>query len=347
MTISQPAPAAERPAARRSLDPSAVIRGAPPTATRPLGRHAADRPRRALQVALGVLWIADAALQYQPYMFSRDFPISIAGTALGNPRWISHSITWSAHVMAHHLVVYNAIFATVQLALGLGLLWRPTVKPALAASIGWAVLVWWFGEGLGGVLLGASPTMGAPGAVILYALIAVLVWPSRTSTEQDPPGGPGSRVAVATSGPLGWAWPRVLWVVLWASAAYLFLLPDNRSPFALHDMVTGMSPGEPGWVRAMNGGIASVVGGHGTGVSIILAVACVVAAAAVLHPALRRPGLLVAVALGIAIWMVEDFGYILTGRGTDPNTGPLLVLLAATFWPWSARAPAWSARAPA
>jgi hypothetical protein len=334
MTVGQPATAVTRPPASRSLAPGRS------TATRPLGRNAAERPRRVLQLVLGLLWIADAALQYQPYMFSRRFPNTLAGNALGNPGWIRNSITWSTHVMVHHLVVYNAIFATVQLALGLGLLWRPTVKAALVASVGWALLVWWFGEALGEVLNGASPTMGAPGAVILYGLIAVLVWPARASAEQDPPGGPGSRVSVATSGPLGWAWPRVLWVVLWASAAYLLLLPANRSPDALHDMTTSMSPGEPGWVRAMNRGVASVLASHGIEVSIILALACVVAAAAVLHPALRRPGLVVAAAFGIAMWLAEDFGLIMTGMGTDPNTGPLLVLLAATYWPWSARAPA-------
>jgi hypothetical protein len=29
--------------------------------------------RRRLQLTLGVLWLLDAALQYQPYMFSRAF----------------------------------------------------------------------------------------------------------------------------------------------------------------------------------------------------------------------------------------------------------------------------------
>ena len=47
---------------------------------------------------------------------------------------------------------------------------------ALAASIAWALAVWWLGEGLGGVLTGAaSPVTGAPGAALLYALAAVLL----------------------------------------------------------------------------------------------------------------------------------------------------------------------------
>jgi hypothetical protein len=45
--------------------------------------------------------------------------------------------------------------------------------------IAWSLGVWWFGEGLGMVLTGdTSPVNGAPGAVILYALLAVLLWPA-------------------------------------------------------------------------------------------------------------------------------------------------------------------------
>jgi hypothetical protein len=34
----------------------------------------------------------------------------------------------------------------------------------------------------------------------------------------------------------------------------------------------------------------------------------------------------------------EAFGTILTGGGTDPNSGPLLALLALTYWPLAAAA---------
>jgi hypothetical protein len=36
----------------------------------------------------------------------------------------------------------------------------------------------------------------------------------------------------------------------------------------------------------------------------------------------------------VAIWVLgENFGGVLTGQGTDPSTGLVLVLLAAAFWP--------------
>jgi len=44
--------------------------------------------------------------------------------------------------------------------------------------------------------------------------------------------------------------------------------------------------------------------------------------------------LVLAVLLSLAIWVVgENFGALATGKATDPNSGLLLALLAATFWP--------------
>ena len=116
-------------------------------------------------------------------------------TAAGNPAVIARPITWDATLVEHHLVLLNTIFATIQLLLGLGIAFRPTVRLALAASIAWSLGVWWFGEGLGGVLNGgADPLNGAPGAVILYALLAVLLWPA------DRPGRPAPFVAARAVG---------------------------------------------------------------------------------------------------------------------------------------------------
>ena len=110
----------------------------------------------------------------------------LAATAPGNPAVIAEPITWAARIIGQHPVGINAAFATGQLLLGLGIAWRPTVKAALAASVAWSLAVWWLGEGLGGVLNGgASPVNGAPGAVILYALLAVLLWPVASRVADD------------------------------------------------------------------------------------------------------------------------------------------------------------------
>ena len=64
-------------------------------------------------------------------------------------------------------------------AIGVGLLYRPLVKPALFASFGWVLVVWWFGEAFGMLFMDmAQPLTGAPGGVLMYALIGLVAWPS-------------------------------------------------------------------------------------------------------------------------------------------------------------------------
>jgi hypothetical protein len=294
------------------------------------------RWRRAITWVLAVVWLLDAALQYQPYMFTKAFPKDILQpTGAGSPTWVRAPVTWSANLMIHHIVFWNALFATAQLVIaigiGVGLFVPRLLKPALAASIGWALMVWWLGEGLGGVLAGAiSPVMGFPGAVILYALIAVLVWPRPTV---DPANAAGT-VSVADTSPLTKLGARLVWVVLWLSFAYEALLPDNRSPSALHDMVTGMSDGEPGWVVSINNWGARIIGDRGTEFSVVLAVLFVFVALAVFVPTLIKPAIVLMVVLAALIWSVaENFGGIATGQGTDPNSGPLLAVVALCYWP--------------
>src|SRR5262249_60191946 len=92
--------------------------------------------RRAIQVTLGVLWLLDAALQFQPYMFTKAFVRDvILSTAPGNPAIVARPIIWAANLMLGHIVIANAIFATLQLLLALGLLWLPPGWPVRASSV--------------------------------------------------------------------------------------------------------------------------------------------------------------------------------------------------------------------
>jgi hypothetical protein len=288
--------------------------------------------RRGLQIALGLIWLLDAALQFQPYMYSRSFVSQVlAPTAVGNPAVVASPALWADRLITHGLPVWNTAFALTQLAIAVGLLWRPTVKAALAVSIVWSLGVWWVAEGLGGVLTGtASPVTGAPGAVILYALIAILVWPRRSSAGTNGTGHGG----VAAASPLGRRWSTAAWLVLWASLAYLILQPAVRTPRALSGTLTGEAADGPGWLAALDRGAAAAAGSHGLAISVTLAIVFVFIAAGILFPATARPALALAMVAGLAIWVAgENFGEILTGTGTDPNSGPLLILLAAAYWP--------------
>jgi hypothetical protein len=282
--------------------------------------------RRGLQICLGVVWLLDAALQYQPFMFGPFFvTLGIEPATEGNPAFVADSATWASHVMLRHIVLYNAIFATIQLLIAVGILWRRTIRLALAASIIWSLFVWWFGESLGGVLIGSSPLAGVPGGVVLYALIAVLVWP----TDRTP-----ARAAVspATSSPLGARTASAAWLVLWASFSCYLLLPDNRTADGIAGIFS-VTDGQPGWLTWVMNSLSSLAGQRGLEISIVLAIACAVTAAGVFVPALTRPALALGAALGLLFWLAEGLGGIFTGQGTDPNTGLLLILLAACYWP--------------
>jgi hypothetical protein len=295
--------------------------------------------RRGLQLCLGLIWLLDAALQYQPFMFGPAFVTQIIQpAAAGNPGWVTGPVTWASHVMLYDIAAFNAVFASVQLLIAAGLFFRRTVKPALALSIVWAVCVWCFGESLGGVLTGSTPLAGLPGAVLLYALIAVLLWP----TARTPSGRPAS---AATASPVGATVAAFAWLVLWGSFAGYLLLPANRAPDAIAALLAD-TDGQPGWVRAIMNGLSRAADHRGFTISIVLAVLCACVASAALVRPLLRPALVLAIALGLVFWIAEGLGGVFTGRGTDPNSGLLLILLAACYWPrCSRRKPADSRRA--
>jgi hypothetical protein len=304
------------------------VRAQPEARAEP-GATALD-PRRKLQLALAALWLFDGILQYQPSMFTKAFPQMLGDSAQGNPSVVAGPITWSAGLIDHHLALLNAVFATIQVALGLGIAWRPTVKAALAASVAWSLAVWWLGEGLGGVLAGtASLIDGAPGAVILYAVLAVLLWPADRDT-------PAPFVAARVAGP-GLA--RVLWLAVWGSMAVLALLPAARAPQALSSAISDMAAGEPNWLAWLGTHAASALNQHGLAASIVLAAVFAALAAGVLPARCLRPVLVLALIVAAAIWLAQGLGGVFTGMSTDPNSGPLLALLALSFWPAPRPAP--------
>jgi hypothetical protein len=282
--------------------------------------------RRKLQIALGLIWLVDAALQFQPFMFGRGLVTQVIDpAAMGSPAIVAGSVSAAGQVMLAHPVLFNAAFATVQLLLGLGLLWRRTTRAALAGTIAWSLSVWWFGEAFGGLLSGmANPLTGAPGAALLYVLIAVLAWPRAAAPGLPHAAGPGGRVtgrqALADSSLLGRPASRLAWIVVWGGFAALMLQRQVRAPGAVRD--------------ALGRDVPAVLGSGGPVPALIVAVLFAVVAAGILVPRARRQVLVLAAVVALAIWVLgEHFGGITSGTATDLNSGPLLLLLVAAYWP--------------
>jgi hypothetical protein len=289
----------------------------------------------------------DAVLQFQPYMFSRAFGLGmLRPTAVGNPAAIAHSIVWATREISLHATLANSVFCAAQLLIALGISWRPTVKVTLAVSVIWSFGVWWVGEGFGEVLTGrASPVTGAPGAVLIYAILAVLLWPRNRDTT-------GERPPFVAAQPFGATLARVVWAVLWLAMAYLALQAPNRAPDGVANQISRMGVGQPNWLATLDGHVAASLTGHGLVASIVLGALLVLFALGIFAPPrIVRAVLALAIAVSLVIWVVgEAFGGTLAGPATDPNSGLLLIVLAGTFWPLrpsAMPAPATASRTPA
>lgn len=295
--------------------------------------------RRRLQLVLAGLWLLDGVLQLQPYMFTKSFAWMTLQPAADDagPGWVTGPMHWLITTVWQHPVSMNTPFALFQIALGLGIAYRATLRPALAASIVWALGVWWLGEGFSGLFAGrANPLSGGPGAAVLYAVAAVLLWPTASKATSRS----NAAVPFQAAARIGARAARIVWLVLWGLLAVLVLLPANRAPAAAQDVVANGDAGAPSGLVWLDGRVADLVAGKGLAVAIVLAVLFALAAISVLLPWRRAvvAGLLLAFALAAVMWVFgQGFGMPFQGMATDPNSAPLLALLAAAYWPRRAR----------
>ena len=284
--------------------------------------------RRVLQLGLGGLWLLDGALQLQPFMFGQGFADDvIARAADGQPHVLAVAVNFASTVIGAHPVVWNAIFATTQIALGVALLVPATVRVGLLGTIGWSMGVWCFGEGLGGLASGhALMLTGAPGAAILYAGVAVAAWPSVRPAETDADRFPKVLAAV--------------WAGVWVGTAVMNALPGQNSAADIATLVAQNAGGAPRWLSSLDLFTARAMPALGTTlVPLMVAVQVAVGIAA-----FDRRTRYVAVVGGLVIsafyWAVgQSFGELYSGQATDPGTAVVVAVLALGLLPSKRLAP--------
>ncbi|MCY0865606.1 MAG: hypothetical protein OWQ57_11690, partial [Sulfobacillus sp.] len=128
---------------------------------------------------LGILWVVDGLLQCQPAMFTPLFWHQVLEpVVVGQPPAVRFFLREGIDLWREGGIWANTLAAGLQLGIG-GLLWmkRPGwYRPGLWLSLGWALVVWVFGEGLGGLLLpSASLLTGAPGSALLYVVWSAIL----------------------------------------------------------------------------------------------------------------------------------------------------------------------------
>ena len=95
-----------------------------------------------------------------------------------------------------------------------------------------------------------------------------------------------------------------------------------------------MASGQPSWLSSVDNHMGAFLTSHGPALAVVLAIALALVAVSVYLPRpAARVGVVLAIVVAAFIWIAEGLGGILTGGGTDPNSGLLLALLAVAYWP--------------
>jgi hypothetical protein len=262
--------------------------------TRPISRPKLAAARK-LQVALGLIWLVDAGLQLQPFMFRRSFVTQIiTPNEISQPGLIATPIRLIAHLIEPRVAWFNLLAVTIQVVIGVGLLCRPTVKAALLISFGWSLSIWWIGEGLGGLFTGhSSPLTAAPGAALLYVLAGLIAWPR-----------PDSRTGTAAAGGiLGEAGARTAWALLWLGFSALWMIPANRTSGSVHDAIAN-APSGTHWLTSIQSAVAAATIGRGLAIALVAAVLSAAVGLAVLLGRGAKPALALSASIGLIYFVV-------------------------------------------
>ncbi len=295
------------------------------TQIRKLGMLLSDTRLRQI---MGVLWVLVGLLQLQPQMFTMNMVNGVmAPTVNGQPGPIAASLHWIIGITTQYLVPINWGIALIQIAIGVWLLSGRAIKQAILLSVIWAVVVWYAGEGMSMLLTGqASILTGAPGAVLLYPLIALTFYPKR-------------QVDGGTQSLLSRRGLRFFLAGFWVFAALLQLQPNWWQSGQISQQIAAMySPDTVSGVILDPSlhWLSGVTSGAEVPLNLVLIVVFLALGGGLFlaKDARVRPWLVASIIVSLAIWWFnEALGMILTGMATDFNSGLLLVVMALACWP--------------
>ncbi len=306
--------------------------------------------RNVLQRILGALWLIDGILQVQPRMFTGDMINGVMRPMLqGQPGLIEPSLQYIVAQTTAHLTAINWLIAVVQVLLGLAFLTLPgrVIKPVVLLSIVWSLIVWYGGEGMSMLLTGtASILTGAPGAVLLYPLLGLVIWPRQKPSEESKKiGNAGDEEVSRKTGDDGLISRRVLrWVLaaFWIFAGLLQLQPNWWQPGQISQAI-GAMVGQGGLNNFVIDPILQRLSDTTANSEVALNIALIVVflglgiALFLVKEEKIRPLLIVSIVLSLLVWYItQGFGMVLTGMATDFNSGLLIIVMALACWPRSA-----------
>ena len=289
------------------------------------------RGRWLLRIGFGVLWILDGILQAQPKMAAGLPSLVIEPTAASSPAWVEHLVNWGGTIWSYHPIQAGAASVWIQVGIGAWLIvggrgrWS---RLAGAASVGWGLIVWVFGESFGGIFApGLSWLTGAPGAVLFYVAAGALIALPEGAWRSPRLG----RLVLAGFG-IFFIGMAVLQA--WPGRGFWQGTVHGR-PGSLTDMVQSMvSTSQPHFLSALLSSFSSFVAGHGFAVNLVVVIVLAVLGAIFLtaRPRLVRYAVWFGIVFCLVDWvLVQDLGF-LGGAGTDPNSMiPMALLFSAGY----------------
>ncbi|HEV2317943.1 MAG TPA: DoxX family membrane protein [Thermoplasmata archaeon] len=150
-------------------------------------RHAAPLGTT-LRILLGVVWLIDGVLKFTGG-FVDSFPSAVQGAAANSPGWLSGWFSfWETQASGHSAVIVYTV-GTLELALGLALLFGFARRLAYIGGVFLSLLIWAVPEGFGGPYSsGAGGTDVGTGVIYAIAFLGLIIinatsGPSRLSLD--------------------------------------------------------------------------------------------------------------------------------------------------------------------
>ena len=283
--------------------------------------------RNRVAALLGALWIVDGLLQLQPYFFSGRFEGVLYENLMADPQLLERFLEAVYADMASLLPLSNICIIAIQVVLG-GLIIVPkTRKTGILLSIPWSLVVWFFGENAGGILSSfTSPITGLfPGAVLLYAVLGLLVWPTARADS-----GP----SIAATGMIPRRAVEWSWGLIFGLSALITLWSGFPGTVVLNMDWNMVGAGQPFGLQALLDGLSgAAVSTFGWMVVFACTAVCLIIGLAPLVSR-TRAGFVVAWILLLVLWVLgQAFGGIFSGQGTDFSQAPLYALILLTLYP--------------
>jgi cytochrome oxidase Cu insertion factor (SCO1/SenC/PrrC family) len=220
----------------------------------------------------------------------------------------------------------------IQAGIGMWILVAPRgrwLQAGAIVSIGWALVVWVFGEAFGGIFSpGLSWCFGAPGAVVIYAVAGGLIaLPERSWSDRRL----GRRVLLGT----GLFFIGMAILEAWPGRGFWQGNIGHKKLGSIADMAQTMATTkQPSLFSSWASSFASFDAAHGFAVNLVIVVALAAIGVALCsgRRAITTGAVFASIVLCLADWvLIQDFGFF-GGLGTDPNSMvPMLIVIVSGY----------------